>query len=314
MQDPPAIAIIGAGIAGLTCAHELAAAGMAPVVFEKGRGLGGRVATRRTTEGAQFYHGAQLITTRDDDFRRVMAAMADAGEAVSWFSRDDEPHWVGYPHMSRIGHALGAQRNIVTGCRVRSVTPTDDGWTLALDHENVRFDQVVMTAPAPQAMELLGQDHPLASVLARVRYAPCHTLMVTSEDRAAARPGPWRPEQGPFNLIAREDSKPGRPPLACWVAHTTPEWSESYLETDTHQVREQLAAAFCEASGVPPDRITYTDVHRWRYARVTQALGQACLQDDTGTLWIAGDGCLGPRVEAAWQSGRAVARAIRASI
>ena len=314
MEDRPRIAVIGAGIAGLTCARELTAAGLAPVVFEKGRGLGGRLATRRTAEGAQFDHGAQFITARDPAFRQLMETMARAGDAASWFHDKDEPHWVGRPRMSRIGHHLGADLHIRSGCRVEAVTRKDAQWCLTLDDETHTFDQVVITAPAPQAIELLGPDHPLAAPLGEIRYAPCHTLMVTTDGNPHALPDRLYPENGPFSLVARDSSKPGRPSMPCWVAHTSPEWSTSHLETEHAAVLEELLPAFCETTGVAPEQIVHTEAHRWRYARVTRALGQACLEDETGTLRIAGDGCLGPRVEAAWQSGQAAARALRASL
>ncbi|HIP78813.1 MAG TPA: FAD-binding protein, partial [Kiloniellaceae bacterium] len=46
-EGAPRIAVIGAGLAGLLCARRLQDAGLHPVVFEKSRGLGGRLATRR---------------------------------------------------------------------------------------------------------------------------------------------------------------------------------------------------------------------------------------------------------------------------
>jgi renalase len=312
MQEQPAIAIIGAGIAGLTCARELAVAGLEPVVFEKGRGPGGRVATRRNQTGAQFDHGAQYVTARDGEFQRLMESMAEAGDAATWFTREGEAHWVGRPRMNRIGHHLGAELDIVTGSRVDAVTPRDGQWQLSLDGGERVFDQVVITAPAPQALGLLGPDHPLAPALERIRYAPCHTLMVAARTKQTSMPDRYQPEAGPFSLIARDNSKPGRPATPCWVAHTTPAWSEAHLDIDNERVRDELLPAFCETTGLVQEQIQHSDTHRWRYARVTQALGQACLQDNTGTVWIAGDGCLGPRVEAAWQSGRAVAQAIRA--
>ncbi|MDP3490273.1 MAG: FAD-dependent oxidoreductase, partial [Phenylobacterium sp.] len=41
------IAIIGAGMAGLSCAEALSDAGHAVQVLDKGRGPGGRMSTRR---------------------------------------------------------------------------------------------------------------------------------------------------------------------------------------------------------------------------------------------------------------------------
>ena len=63
------IAIIGAGIAGLTCAHMLKKYN--PIIFEKSRGIGGRLATRYSDQ-YQFDHGAQYFTVKDKEFDKFL--------------------------------------------------------------------------------------------------------------------------------------------------------------------------------------------------------------------------------------------------
>jgi predicted NAD/FAD-dependent oxidoreductase len=53
--------------------------------------------------------------------------------------------------------------------------------------------------------------------------------------------------------------------------------------------------------------VIHAAAHRWRYARVTAPLGQPFLRDASGSLYLGGDWCIGPRVEAAWTSGAAIA-------
>ena len=65
------VAIIGAGMSGLACARRLVDAGLSPVVFDKGQGIGGRMATRRV-DGLQFDHGAQYVTAQDSGFAAVL--------------------------------------------------------------------------------------------------------------------------------------------------------------------------------------------------------------------------------------------------
>ena len=62
------IAIIGAGLAGLTCGKALQQAGHDVVIFEKSRGIGGRLATRRA-EPFYFDHGVAAFTASDDAFQ-----------------------------------------------------------------------------------------------------------------------------------------------------------------------------------------------------------------------------------------------------
>jgi len=88
------IAIIGAGMAGLACARHLAQAGHAPIIFDKGRGIGGRLATRRA-EGLQFDHGAQYVNAHTPGFAALLAELAAAGAAAPWPDGTGRSHTVG---------------------------------------------------------------------------------------------------------------------------------------------------------------------------------------------------------------------------
>jgi hypothetical protein len=112
-----------------------------------------------------------------------------------------------------------------------------------------------------------------------------------------------RPEEGPFSWIARDSSKPDRQGGQCWVAHAAPDWSQTHLEETSEVVVAELLPEFCAELGIDVDQVAYADAHRWRYARVTRPLGRPFLRDEDGLIYAAGDWCLGPRIEAAWQSG-----------
>jgi predicted NAD/FAD-dependent oxidoreductase len=86
MHSSPRIAVIGAGIAGLSCAAALAQAGAAVTLYEKSRGPGGRMSTRRG-EGWQCDHGAQYVTARDPAFRAEVSRWVHAGAAALWTPR-----------------------------------------------------------------------------------------------------------------------------------------------------------------------------------------------------------------------------------
>ena len=78
------VAVVGAGISGLTCAGRLANAGFEVLVLEKSRGPSGRMATRRAEPQLQFDHGAQYFTVRDPRFERVVQRWIAAGVAAQW--------------------------------------------------------------------------------------------------------------------------------------------------------------------------------------------------------------------------------------
>ena len=90
----PDTIILGAGLAGLTAARQLQAHGQTVAIVDKGRGVGGRLATRRIGQ-ARLDHGAQFFTTRSDDFKAVVAEAVAGGAVKEWCRGFGEPD--GYP-------------------------------------------------------------------------------------------------------------------------------------------------------------------------------------------------------------------------
>ena len=298
------IVIIGSGMAGLACARRLADAGLAAIVLDKGRGIGGRVATRRVGD-LQFDHGAQYVNAHGAGFAAVLHSLGDS--VAGWQDGTGRTHSVGVPGMSAIPKALGAGLEIRQNAQVARVVQDDDSWALHLDTDIMRAARVVVTVPAPQVAGLLGAEHPLVAALAPVRLAPCLTLMA-----AVTAPAPLIARQDaddPLAWIAQDSAKPSRPQSAAtlWVAQSGEAFSRAYLEESPTQIAARMLPLLCDRLGVTADRVTHASAHRWRYARVTQALGQPFLRSPDATLYLGGDWCIGPRVEAAWTSGTAIA-------
>ncbi|MBC7480115.1 MAG: FAD-dependent oxidoreductase [Pseudorhodobacter sp.] len=301
------IVIIGSGMAGLACARRLADTGQAAIVLDKGRGMGGRVATQRVGDW-QFDHGAQYVNAHGAGFAAALARLSVAG----WQDGTGRSHSVGVPGMSAIPRALGVGLDVRQGVQVTGLQQDGDGWVVQLGGSLLRAARVVVTVPAPQVSGLLGVDHPLVAVLAPVRLAPCLTLMA-----ATTGPAPFITRQDgddPLSWIAQDSAKPGRPqgPDTQWVAQAGEAFSLAHLENSPEEIAALMLPLLCDQLGVAPDRVTHAAAHRWRHARVTQALGQPFLRSPDATLYLGGDWCIGPRVEAAWTSGTAIADAILA--
>ena len=304
------IGIIGAGMAGLACARALADAGHAPTILDKGRGIGGRLATRRTEAGYRFDHGAQFVTARDAGFAAALTQMCGAGSAGRWQDGSDREHIVGVPGMNALAKALAPGLDIRQAVEVASLDAADGGWQLGVADETLAFDRVVIAVPAPQAARLLGPEHPLTAEIGGVEIAPCLTLMVAFDGDA---PRPFisrRDPADPIAWIAQDSTKPGRPDLACWVAQAGPDWSTEHLELEREEIAARMLPMMCARLGADPATVRYAAAHRWRYANVTKPLGRPFARDAAGSLHLCGDWCLDARVEAAWLSGTAAARDI----
>lgn len=302
------IAVIGAGMAGLSCAHRLAAAGFAPVIFDKGRGVGGRLATRRTSEGLQFDHGAQYVTARKDGFRELLAAMRRTGMGDVWADGACSKRFVGTPGMSALAKYLAEGLDVRANVEIRNVSESAAGWIITTGTEKLRFQRVAITVPAQQAAVLLGPTHALAADLKAVEINPCLTLMAAF---GPGQPEPFvtrRDPEDPLSWIALNSAKPARPTPACWVAQAGPEWSAAHLEAAPAVIAQQMLRLLCDRLGADPTAARHAVAHRWRYANVAKPLGRPFLRDGTGRLYLGGDWCLEARVEAAWTSGVAIAQ------
>ena len=304
--------VIGAGMTGIACARALQDAGWPVRVIDKGRGIGGRMATRRAETLAgrplRFDHGAQYLTAHDPGF----AAMLEATHAATvWDDGAAHPHYVGIPGMSALPRALAAGLDVASGVAVTAIHRDGPIWQVKTDDAVSEAERVVLTVPAPQVAPLIGAGHALVQQLRGVRMVPGLTLMAAFPGDAPAPFISRKPPDGPLAFVARDNSKPQRPDGAVtWVAQAGPEWSAKNLEDDKARIARRMLPLLCQAIGAEPDTVLHLDAHRWRYAQVTAPLGQPFLRDTTGTLHLGGDWCLGPRVEAAWTSGTAIARDI----
>ena len=196
------IAIIGAGMAGLACAEALAERGRPTRLFDKGRGPGGRMSTRRvqapSPDGGSrtlaFDHGAQYTAARAPAFVARMERWEAAGVAARWSAAGPDA-WVGTPGMNALVKAMAAEREVRWATRVDRIERAADGWRLigeGLDEGG--FDAVVIAVPAEQVVPLARPHAPaLADRAEASRSQPCWTVMVAFEDRV---PGPNIPPAG----------------------------------------------------------------------------------------------------------------------
>ena len=307
------VAVIGAGMTGLTAARALAQAGRAPVVFEKSRGLGGRIATRRRDGGLSFDHGALCADARNPGFAAELDALTAAGAAAPWDVPDAGcagPCHVGLPGMSGLVKPIASGLDIRLSQEVQAVRPAPGGLTLdTADGARIFANQVVCAVPAPQAARILAQVPGVARALDGVRVRPCYTLLAGFGAPLDTRAGLLRPAAGPLETVLRNSTRPGRDTTPdAWVAHATAGWSRDHLELDRPDAARLLYQAFAEVLGIALPDPVYCEAHRWRYGFTETPLGQPCL--NFGALVVAGDWCLGARIEDGYDSGLAAAQAI----
>jgi renalase len=147
----------------------------------------------------------------------------------------------------------------------------------------------------------------LGTMAGRAVMAPCWALLLAFDPPLDLVGFDARSvKSGPIAWLARNTSKPGREGRDAWTVHASADWSMAHLEESPEAVAAPLLAAFRDVTGIGAIEPTFFAAHRWRYALVTEPVGEAALYDRPSGLGLCGDWCLGGKIEAAFLSGRAL--------
>jgi renalase len=317
------IAIVGAGIAGLSAANALVKAGQAVHLFEKSKGPGGRMSSKRSDAGA-LDMGAQYFTARDRRFVTQLQAWQQQGHVAEWSpalynarsgrmtpSPDEQARWVGMPRMSALTRSMATDIPASYGCRITEVFRGKEHWQL-LDAEGVNhgpFSHVICAMPAPQATALLAAAPKLASVAAGVKMEPTWSVALGFATELDTALQACFVQDSPLDWLARNQSKPGRESsMDTWVLHATSEWSREHIDLSHEAIIDALHGAFAELIGCAVPAPSFSVAHRWLYAKPAASHEFGALADADLGLYACGDWCLSGRVEGAWLSGQDAVR------
>jgi renalase len=312
------IAVIGAGLSGLTFAHLLQ--DYADItLFEKARGVGGRMSTRRA-DPYFFDHGAQYFTAGTKRFQDFIKTLIAKGIIERWNARyvkfrgnqiiekrkwlDEEPRYVGVPGMSHIAKFLAQGLNI--HCNKRIVSINNQGSWQLTDEEGQQsegFDWVICTAPSPQAVDLLPDSFKYHADIQAIKMRACFSLMLGFEQNITLDFEAAHVTDSDLSWIAVNSHKPQRPDLFTLMIHSSEDYAEAHIDDDRDQVIKHLINETSHIIGQDVSQANYKNIHGWRYANnADKKQKSSVFIDQDLKLAACGDWCLGGRVEGAFTS------------
>jgi predicted NAD/FAD-dependent oxidoreductase len=320
------IAVIGAGLSGLTANHILK--DYADIdIFDKSRGVGGRLSTRRAAPYA-FDHGAQFFTAKTDAFKAFISSMIEAGVIAPWRARFVEisskeitlqrqwdhmhAHYVGVPSMNAIPKHLSRDLNIKLNTRVKAIVRHQTKWKITDDHDDVlgEYDWVISTTPPEQALAILPHTLPFYSMISEFKMQACFALMLGFEHDPGLAFDAARIHDDTISWLSVNNRKPGRAKPYSLLIHSNNQWADKHIDTDHTQVIDALCKKVIEIIELDPYKIVHKELHCWRYANIEKQQGENHFVDASLGVAVCGDWFIQGRVEAAFNSGFKTAKQI----
>ncbi len=322
------IAVIGAGVSGLSCASYLQARGFQVDVFEKSRGLGGRLSVRRVEQMGTFDLGAQFYTVRSREFELVHESMLKAGLVSAWQGElwhlqnqqkvlaFDRPRFVAPGGMNQLAHHLSAGINV--NFQTKATQLQRDALQLRLTfadgNTSASYHGVVLALPFEQTAALLRtcgmelsticqtQLQPCLAVYARFARAPSFSGSGFFADDeiisfASCMERKWGTsvENGPEN----------------WVIHSSHAFAAQHFE-EPDKGAEMCLARFMtligEDEALARKEMLHFGHHRWRYARAPKPEKLGSILIPGTAIAVGGDWLNSGRVEGAFLSGKHAAQ------
>ena len=319
--------VVGAGVAGLTCALRLVKAGADVVIVDRADKPGGRCATR-WHDGTPFDYGPLFIHGSDAGFLAAVAEVVDGGVLEGWPWRvkgqgtpcqpgafdPRERRFAFSSGLTAFPRSFAKELNIRLNTTVVSLDASNGFFVAqAQAGERIEARHAVIALALEQSTALvktIGQDAAsVVSLLEMFSSIPCLTIVA---GYPAGTPAPdWDilyPEcDSTLLLIGNESSKRPQAVGLTSVIQAGARWSHENFDRPKEEWGKDLLAASARVIGPWSSSPQWIHLHRWRHSRLDGANGLAAplfLRLGKSRLGFAGDlFSPGGGIEAAWLSG-----------
>tara|TARA_B100000963_G_scaffold356256_2_gene376014 strand:+ start:522 stop:1499 length:978 start_codon:yes stop_codon:yes gene_type:complete len=312
------IAVVGAGMAGITIASMVN--GKFNVdVFEKSKGVGGRMSTRKETPFI-FDHGAQFFKIKTSDFKNYLSELFSQQIIQPWnfrlayfdglnlskikFIKDEDKFYVGVPNMDTIIKHLSKNCNVILNTKIERIIKENDKWNLYDQNKKSygTYDWVVLSLPARQSLELITEKISFYPLIEKIQMKGCFSLMVGMSKSLNLDYDAALIENEDIAWIAVNNSKPSRMNNYCLLINSSYEYASKNINTSKNKVLKHLLNVSSKFVNYDLLKSNMIKIHEWRYVEAKCTPKEDYFIDQKEKVAVCGDWFINSRVEGAFLS------------
>ena len=314
------IAVIGAGMTGITISNLLRKK-VRLSIFEKSRGLGGRMATRRS-EPYQFNHGTQYFKIKSKEFNDFLSPLIRKKIIQHWKGNHIEVHkniitktintnhnkyFIGVPHMNSIVKYFANNNfSIKLSCKIEKIEKISNEWYI-YDSDNVSYgpyDWIVFTVPPKQAANLLYKNFRYQEIINNIKMKSCFSIMLGFEEFKKLNfdtalfineDVQWLS----FNKICKHNKE-----YYNLLINSSYSYTEKNINSCHDKVSNYLLKKVSDFLNYELNNYNHKAVHFWRYAVSENNNNFGSFIDDNSKIIVCGDWCMNGKVEGAFLSAK----------
>lgn len=304
------VLIIGAGMTAISAALTFKEFGMTALCLDKGRGYGGRMATRRIS-GNHFDHGAQYIQP-SPRFLNWLKEHTSEETLLDWNFTSSKKVYAAKQGMNHLAKELSQQIEVLLNSKVVHIEQKNSIWHLKDENNQVYTSKrLLVTAPLPQTLELLQKNniHIEDTDLSSITYRPCIVLMMTAHEvHNLPESGAMFIKNPILEWVCDNKSKGLNSLQRSMTVHCTEEFSKDKYDLSDEKIFELIYSEFSRYfPNVPGEH----EIKKWKYSSPLKHFKSLYYRSTFPGLYLAGDAFGGNSLDGAFRSGVSTAYVMR---
>ncbi|MAI83770.1 MAG: NADP transhydrogenase subunit alpha [Rickettsiales bacterium] len=320
------IAVIGAGLAGITFAYIMKEK-FNVKIFEKSRAVGGRMSTRKESPFI-FDHGAQFFKIKTTECKNFFSQLFIQKIIQPWSFKlayfegdqlreikiieDADKFYVGVPNMDSILKYISRDCNVILNTKIERIKRKNDKWELLDQNKNLHelFDWVILSLPSEQSLDLISNKTSFYPNVKKIKMKGCYSLMVGMDKSLQLNFDAAFIENNDIAWLALNDSKPSRMKNHSLLINSSYEYATKNINTPKEKVLEHLLNISSNLINYDLFKSSMIKTHQWRYVEAECSPKENYFIDHENKIAVCGDWLINSRVEGAFLSANELSKEI----